>query len=130
MDLPTFKIERGEKDNPRRKTRVFSTRLLGYLAADALWEAPRSGDCLRPVWLAYLGTDRETHPFTANLRAGAKATASGQAFQIPKRAPYRWSTQKVPGGIATVAYLPELFHLEPALAFAEDVRFVLAPPRW
>jgi len=36
----------------------------------------------------------------------------------------------VPGGLVTVAYLPELFHLEPALPFAEDVRFVLAPPHW
>ena len=44
---------------------------------------------MHPVWSTYLGTERETHPFTANFRAGAKATASGYTFQIPKRAPYR-----------------------------------------
>jgi len=130
MEFPAFKIEREGKKDPARKTRVFETRLLGYLAADSLWEAPRAGDLLRPVWLAYLGTERETHPFTANLRGGARARAAGDTFQIPKRAPYRWSTQKVPGGLVTVAYLPELFHLEPALPFADDVRFILAPPRW
>jgi hypothetical protein len=130
MELPTFKIERGAKDNPRRKARVFSTRLLGFLAADSLWEPPRLAEAVRPVWIAYLGTEREAHPFTANLRAGAKATVNGQVVQLPKRAPYRWSTQKVLGGVATVTYLPELFHLEPALPFADDVRFVLAPPRW
>jgi hypothetical protein len=30
----------------------------------------------------------------------------------------------------TVAYLPELFHLEPAGPVAGHVRFVFAPPRW
>jgi len=127
--LPAFTIERLAADHPRRKTRIFSTRLLGYLTADALWNVPRSGDLLRPVWLAYLGTDREAHPFTANLRAGARATAGREVVQLPKRAPHLWSTQKVPGGIVTVAYLPELFHLDPASPFDEQVRFVLAPPR-
>jgi hypothetical protein len=133
MDFPVFKIEQGgkndRKNGPPKKTRIFQTRLLGYLTADALWDSSRS-DVLRPVWLAYLGTERETHPFTANLRAGAKAAAGAATVQFPKRAPLRWTAQKVPGGIVTVAYLPELFHLEPALPFAEKVRFVLAPPRW
>jgi hypothetical protein len=37
----------------------------------------------------------------------------------------------VPGGVVTVAYLAELFHLEPPVPFTEDVRFVMAPAsRW
>jgi hypothetical protein len=37
----------------------------------------------------------------------------------------------VPGGVVTVAYLPELFHLEPARPDEDPVRFVLAPDeRW
>ena len=129
MDPTTFTIAPPEKDRPGRKSRTFSTRLLGYLTANAFWETPRSGDALRPVWIAYLGTDREAHPFTANLRGGAKAKAGAQTFQLPRRAPYRWQVQRVPQGAITVAYLPELFHLEPASPCAENARFILAPPR-
>src|SRR6185369_6572754 len=83
-----------------------------------------------PVWIAYAGTDRESNPFTANFRAGRKAGTTNDALEIPKRGPHRWSFQKVPGGVVTVAYIPSLFHLEPVTQEDDVVRFVFAPPRW
>jgi hypothetical protein len=129
MAFPTLTIERSEAD---KKTRVFTARLLGFLTANRLWEAPTSGSALRPAWIATFATEGEAQPFTTNFRAGRKATDShGRAFQIAQKAAYRWQTQKVPGGAVTVAYLPELFHLEPARPDESPVRFVLAPPvRW
>lgn len=131
MSFPTLTIERETKGHSGRKTRVFSVRLLGYLGADSLWDCPVSGTAIRPIWIAYFGTESEARPFTANFRASRKATTpTRDSFQIPKKAPYRWTTCKVPGGVVTVAYLPELFHLDPASPFVEEIRFVFAPGRW
>jgi hypothetical protein len=127
MTIPRLTLQRALGRGRNAKTRVFSVRLLGYLAGDGLWDANRSGNVVRPIWLAYLGTDQETQPFTANFRASRKALTSGnKAFEIQKKAPYRWRTQKVPGAVVTVAYLPELFDLEPASPFNDEIYFVLA----
>ena len=75
----------------------------------SLWEPGGNGSALRPVWIAYAVTDRESSPFTANFRAGRKAGTTGEILEIPKRGPHRWSFQKVPGGV-TVAYFPSLFN--------------------
>ncbi len=112
------------------KTRRFAVRLLGHATANRLWDCPTSGSVRRPVWVAYFGTEGESGPFTANFRASRKAATRNEVLQIPKKAPFRWTTHRVPGGVITVAYLPELFHLEPASPFAEEARFVFAPPRW
>ena len=96
MGFPALTIATGAKDEGSTKTRTFSVHLLGYLTADALWEPGGKGSTERPVWLAYFGTERESHPFTANLRAGRKATARGDAFDLPRRSPHRWTSQKVP----------------------------------
>jgi hypothetical protein len=113
------------------KGRVFRARLLGYLTADGLWEyGATGGGALRPVWLAVFGTVGEAKPFVANLRAGRAARIErGGALQVPKSGGHRWVCQAVPGGVVTVAYLAELFHLEPPVPFTEDVRFVMAPAR-
>ncbi len=113
------------------KTRTFRARLLGYLAADHVWElASTRNGTERPVWLAYFSTVGEAKPFTANLRAGRRATVErGASIEIPRSALHRWTTQAVPGGVVTIAYLPGLFHLEPRVPFAEDVGFVMAPAR-
>jgi len=77
-----------------------------------------------------LRTVGASRPFTANLRAGRRARIDDRgSLHVPKRSPHRWTSQPVPGGVATVAYLPELLHLEPPQPFTEDVRFVLAPTR-
>jgi hypothetical protein len=115
------------------KSRVFSVQLLGFLTADALWEpwnGGAQGSTQRPVWIAYIGTESESQPFTANLRGGRKAAAGSDVVETPRRAGYRWTYQKVPGGLVTVAYLPELFHLEPVKASGESIRFIVAPPLW
>jgi hypothetical protein len=131
MDFSTLTIRSEPKKNPEAKTHTFSVQLLGFLTADPLWEPGGNGSASRPVWIAYAGTERESSPFTANFRAGRKAGTTSEALEIPKRGPHRWSFQKVPGGIVTVAYIPSLFHLEPVTQGEEDaVRFVFAPPRW
>ena len=115
------------------KSRVFSVQLLGFFTADALWEpwnGGAKGSTQRPVWIAYIGTESESQPFTANLRGGRKAGSGNDVLETPRRAGYRWTYQKVPGGLVTVAYLPELFHLEPVKAPGESIRFIVAPPLW
>jgi hypothetical protein len=106
--------------------------VLALTTADALWEpgAGAKGSIRRPVWIAYAGTELESQPFTANLRDGRKAGSGNDVLEIPKRSGHRFSVQKVPGGLITAAYLPELFDLEPAKTHAGSVRFLFAPPRW
>jgi hypothetical protein len=135
MDLPLLTIESAlKKGGPSKggvtKTRSFSVHLLGFLSADPLWDPGGDRSAGRPVWLAYLGTESETQAFTANLRAGRKARVAGDVLELGKRR-YRWAPpQKVPNGIVTIAYLPELFHLEPTGPLSEEVRFVFAPASW
>lgn len=126
MSLPSLTLGVGHRSEA--KTRVFSVRLMGYLLADSLWESSRSGSMLQPAWIAYLGTDQESRAFTANFRAGRKAKAEGDVFALPKRSPHRWRVQRVPEAAITVAYLPELFHLDPVVPEGERVSFVFAPP--
>jgi hypothetical protein len=134
MGFSTLTIRTEPRKNPYAKTRTFSVQLLGYLTADALLEpgvtTAKGGSVRRPVWIAYAGTERESQPFTANLRAGRKAVSGNDALELLKRGGHRWTFQKVPNGLVTVAYLPELFHLEPVQASAESIRFVFAPPLW
>ncbi len=130
LGFPTLALERQEGRGKGRKTRSFAVRLLGYLTADRLWDAPAAGPAVHPVWIAYFGTDGESGPFTANFRVGREARTRNERFRIPKKAAHRWTAAKVPGGVVTVGYLPELFHLEPPGPFVDrEVRFVLAPAR-
>jgi hypothetical protein len=130
MALPTLTIDTVLRKGGSKKSRAFSVHLLGYLSAPALWDARGDSSAERPIWLAYFGTDRESQPFTANLRGGRRARAGADLLEVPKRGRYRWVSQKVPNGIVTVCYLPELFHLEPKESFPEEARFVFAPPTW
>jgi hypothetical protein len=129
MTVSTLTLKRSTGKGRAKKTRTFSVRLMGYLQANFLWDRG-VGDEVRPTWIAYLGTESESQAFTSNFRGGHKAETTRKTFKLPKTAPHRWTTQKVPGGLITTAYLPELFHLEPAFPAPERVRFVLAPPRW
>jgi len=129
MPLSTLTIKRSTGKGRASKTRRFSVRLLGFISADPLWESG-SGDETRPVWISYLGTESESQAFTANFRGAQKAQTQSHTFKMLKSAPYRWTRQKVPGGVVTTAYLPELFHLEPAFPAPARVRFVFAPPTW
>ena len=129
MPVSNLTLKRSKGRGRAKKTRTFSVRLLGYLRADFLWDSGL-GDEVRPAWIAYLGTEAESQAFTSNFRGGHKAQADRQTFKVPKTAPHRWTTQRVPGGVITTAYLPELFHLEPAFPAPEQVQFLFAPPKW
>lgn len=113
------------------KTRSFGAQLMGALCADSLWELGRSSErTRRPVWLAYFATTGATRAFTMNLRSGRPAELSTRdRLEVPKSSDHRWVSRPVPGGVITVAYLPELFHLDPPVPFADDARFVFAPSR-
>ena len=131
MGFPTLTIETGPRRRSPSKTTGFSTHLLGYLTAEALWDPGGDDSAERPVWLAYFGTEQETQPFTANLRAGKKARFADRALQIPRQSRYRWEVQRVPRGVVTVVYLQHLFHLEPPPGpLPEEARFIFAPPSW
>jgi hypothetical protein len=133
MDFSTLTLQSAPKKKRTAKTRIFSVQLLGFLTAGSLWELGKpatQSPINRPVWIAYAGTERESQPFTANFRDGRKAYAGDDVLEIPRRAGHHWSTQKVPDGLITVAYLPELFDLEPVKPSGESVVFLFAPPRW
>lgn len=123
------KAKKGKRLRAMEKTRVFTVRMLGYLAADSLWDVPESEKRTRPVLIAYLGTDQELQPFTANFRGGRPAACRYEGFVIPKSSGHRWPTQKLSKASVTVAYLPDLFDLEP-IAVEDWCQFVFAPPRW
>ena len=131
MSSTTVTLEAPPGKRGSAKTRIFSVHLLGFLTADSLWTSGGDGSVQRPIWLAFFGSESETRPFTANLRAGRRARAGGDLLELPVGA-HRWvPPQKVPTGVISVAYLPELFDLEPGSGpLADPVRFVFAPPRW
>lgn len=129
MRFPRLTIEISPRSKAA-KSRRFRSRLVGYLTADSLWSLGSSGSgAMRPVWLAFFNTVGEAKPFTANLRAGRKARSERHdTFELPRSSGHHWTAQSVPGGVITVAYLPELFHLEPPVPFTDDgARFVMAP---
>ena len=133
MDFPELTIEReirdGQPKQAGRKTRRFSVTRLGWMEADSAWDAGSTRDVTRPVWLAYVGTEAANRAFTANLRAGRKATSDGEHFQIPRKAPHRWVHQRAGDGLVTVAYVPDLFHLDVTSPKAH-IEFLFAPPTW
>jgi hypothetical protein len=78
------------------------------LTADRLWElgsGGRNDSSLRPVWIAYCGTERELQPFTANLRAGRKASNRQDAVVLPRSA-FRWTTQPSFASAGALGALP------------------------
>ncbi len=128
MERKTLTVEPLGKKKRQGKSRAFSVRSLGWLAAPGLTEQPAAEGVTVPVWLAYFGSEAETRAFTANLRAGRKVKEHGSTvLQLPRKVRYAMTWQRVPGGRITTFYLPELFDLEPAVPIEEKVRFILAP---
>lgn len=124
-----------EKVDPDEATigvgRTFSVDLLGYLVADAFWNGGGKGSETRPIWIAYVGSTQESAAFTSNFRGGRPARTYRKRFRILRSHPHRWTTQATPSGnLLTVAYVPDLFHLDPVGSSRWSVRFVLAPTRW
>lgn len=134
MSLPRVQIDvtlqKGTHQRSR-KTRRFSAYLLGAVTADHLWDlGGGGGDVHRPVWIALATSVGETKPVISNLRAGRPAKSGNwDRFEVPRSSAHRWITHDVPAGQVTVAYLPELFHLQLPEPFTDDLRFILAPNR-
>ena len=112
----------------RAKGREFTVTLLAHVCADQLWELG-GAKAERPIWIAYAGPDQTCRAFTANFRWGRPAKAGGDRIEIPKSSPHRWLTERRGESALTVAYLPGLFHLEPAI-HPNDITFAFMPPRW
>lgn len=117
-----------------QKSRSFSVELLAYLVTNDLWELGAGGKdrVLRPVLMAYAGTDQASRAFSANLRDGrpANARVGSTRFEIPRSAGFRYETSSRAGATLTLAYLPQLFSLPPAAPDLEDISFVCLPPTW
>lgn len=133
--MPYERLTIAAGDKPEgTKSKQFSVHLLGYVTANELWDQGSSGTRTRPAWIAYAGTEHACRAFTANFRAGLPASPKRRSnaeddFEIPKKAYYRWTRQKVARGAITWAYLPSVFHLEPT-DNKETVEFVSMPPTW
>ena len=115
MHFPDLTITHQARKKNRRqplKTRQFRVTLLGYLTANSLWDLGPGGKAIRPAWIAYVGPEQGSRAFTANFRAGRKATAAGDAFEMPRTAPHRWIHTRCGETFVSAAYLPALFHLE------------------
>ena len=141
MAYPRLKIEQEEEGQQKRakryrKTRVFGVASLGWLSAPRLWEQPEAPPgCRIPIWLSTFGTEAEARAFNANLKSHKTASDRHQRLRLPAKVRYLWTSQKVPGGVITTTYLPELFHLDPcrfSLSASDEapIRFVFAPARW
>lgn len=130
MEFTTLTIEKTERKKGKKlKTREFSVSQLGCVFADQFWELGWSEKTMRPAWVAYAASEQEARAFTANFRAGRKAKRNPYPLEIPKSASHKWMTQKVGEATVTVAYLPELFHLDPCVP-PKDIRFLFMPPTW
>jgi hypothetical protein len=125
-----------------KKSRAFSTALVGYVGAPSFWKFGY-GDAYtqRPVLLMYCGTDQEIRAFTANLRTGRKVEVIGKGggghdteltkLEIPKSAGFKFVVQQVGDGLQiATAFLPELWLLDPGLIDPEEIAFLCAPPTW
>ena len=71
MGFPALKIE-ASSPNASTKTRTFSVHLLGYLAADVLWEPGGNGSAERPVWATDRLDRRHTDQCAKSVRNGAR----------------------------------------------------------
>lgn len=133
MNRTTITVE----SKPQRlgqKSRSFSVELLAYILANDLWELGSGAKdrTVRPVFMAYAGTDQGSRAFSANLRAGRTAAAQGGGLrvEIPRSAGFRYETYSREGATLTLAYLPAVFGFQPLTANAEDITFLCLPPTW
>ncbi len=119
-----------------QKGRAFSALYMASVQADSLWSGGQATtDNLRPVWLLVATTDDQVRPFMANLRLGRKAAFVSDRSAMIKRdvgrvellksARYRVETQRTPHGTAALAFLPELFALDPGMVDPEGLSFCM-----
>ena len=126
MHYPKLTI--GKPDDP--KGRTFTVHYVASIEASEICPPAGSGT-VRPVLLAYAGSSSAVRAFTMNLRCGLAAATSSRRYELLRSYGYRYQvTSPSPGRVLTIAYLPDLFHLQPGVQDHDALRFVSAPPRW
>ncbi len=122
-----------------QKGRSFSALYLAGIRADALWQGGQAEtENLRPVWCLIATTEAEVRPFMANLRLGRKAAfmpAAGGGYvskrdaqaklELLKSARYRIELQRTAHGTAALAFLPDLFALDPGMVDPAGIKFCM-----
>lgn len=135
MHRKTLTVE-SKPQREGQKSRSFSVELLAYVLANDLWELGSTAKerCLRPVFMAYAGTEQGSRAFAANLRSGRSAVVQGSGlttrFELPRSAGYRYETVSQAGATLTLAYLPFVFSFQPASADSNSISFLCIPPAW
>ncbi len=119
-----------------QKGRSFAALYMAGIKADALWSGGQATtEHLRPVWCLVATSEAEIRPFVANLRLGRKAAFLGtRSAMIPrdvgrlellKSVRYRIEMQRTAYGTAALAFLPELFALDPGMVDPAGLKFVM-----
>ena len=111
------------------KGRAFSATLVSYVTADNLCPGG-SSDNIRPIFMAFAGTDTELRPFVANLRLGRKAEngyRGREKFEVLKSAGFQVSWQRTPKGSLVNIFAPDLFALDPGMVDPAGVSFCMLP---
>jgi hypothetical protein len=132
LDL-TISTEAGSKG------RSFKGSLLASIDADRLWEGGNGADPMlrRPVYAVVGSSEQQSKTLLANLRTGRKAELgvveshrkAPLRMELLRSAGYRFVQQRCPSGVVIVAYLPDLFEIDPGMVDPKQITFVLAPSR-
>lgn len=114
-----------------KKGRSFSVELLSYVSANRLWDGGHTDtQKIRPVWMAFGGSQQECRIFWANLRKGRVAEYSNiMRFEIMKSANYQFHIQKLEDGVVYYVYLQDLFLMNPGMVDPKSISFVVLPPK-
>lgn len=124
MDL-TIETKKGSKG------RSFSAYMLGWIDAPRFFEAGTNGKNTRPVWLSVLASEGESRPFCRNLQLGKVAASRVEKFELLKTAGYQVRHQRVPEGVISTFFLPDLFVINPGMVDPDQIKFIMLPdPHW
>ena len=112
------------------KGRSFTVHQVAVIRAREIQpDSPKGAD--RPVLLAYAGTPSTVRAFTANLRSGREAATTGCRYELLRSLGYRFEhSRPAPGQALVIAYLPDLFHLQPGAQAQQRLQILSAPPLW
>lgn len=116
-----------------KKGRSFSVELLSYVCANKLWDGGQADtQKVRPVWMAFGGSQQECRIFWANLRKGRLAEDSNRTptrFELMKSANYQFHIQKLDDGVVYYVYLQDLFLMNPGMVDPHSISFVVLPSK-
>jgi hypothetical protein len=114
------------------KARSFSATVLGCIQADEMLPCePGKGSVIRPVWLAVGASEDAMRPFLANLRTGRRASPGNRSgdvsYELLKTAGYHYATQRTASGVVALAFLPDLFRVDPGMVDPSGIQFIAMP---